>query len=152
MYAAGRLLTYLDELGDRLKEQSTEDMAFVTPYATISAGLIQGGVAGNVIPSLCKFSWEVRAIAHGQAEQISADFDDFCRTRVLPRLAATSTDCGIATTQLCGIASLEPEIGGVAEKLMMGMTGDGQTHSMPFLHRGRPVSGAWALDGGLWSR
>lgn len=132
IFAAGRLLTYLDELGDDLRAQPRPDLAFDTPYATVSSGLIRGGVAGNVIPAKCAFSWEVRAVAHGQAERISKDFDAFCNERVLPRLAATAAQSTIITTQLCAIAALEPEIGGEAERLMMQVTGDGKTHSVSF--------------------
>lgn len=132
IFAASRLLVYLDELGDDLKTQTQPHLTFDTPYATVSSGLIHGGVAGNVIPASCAFSWEVRAVAHGQAEKISQDFDAFCVNRVLPRLAATAVNSLIITTQLCGIAALEPESGGEAERLMMQLTGDGTTYSMPF--------------------
>lgn len=57
---AARLITRLDRIGERLKDERHED--FDPPFTTFNVGLIRGGSAKNVIAGECRFTLEWRPV------------------------------------------------------------------------------------------
>ncbi|NEI32626.1 acetylornithine deacetylase [Rhizobium leguminosarum] len=132
IYAAARVISRIDDKADALKRVPYTEVAYDAPYATLSCGIIKGGTSGNVIPADCEFNWEVRAGYRGEPERIRDEILAFTREDVLPRLRLTADDASIETEQLCAVAALQPEPNGIAEGMMLSLTGTSQTRSVSF--------------------
>jgi len=61
IYSAAKLIVEIEKIADRLKDLRAEE--FSPPFTTINIGEIQGGLAKNIVPPLCKFLLEWRPIA-----------------------------------------------------------------------------------------
>jgi acetylornithine deacetylase len=61
---AARLVVYIRQIADRLAQIETRDYGFTVPYSTLSTGLIQGGIAANVVPKDCVFQFDMRTLPH----------------------------------------------------------------------------------------
>ena len=59
---AARLVVFVRQIADRLAQIETRDYGFTVPYSTLSTGLIQGGIAANVIPKDCVFQFDMRTL------------------------------------------------------------------------------------------
>jgi acetylornithine deacetylase len=59
---AARLIVFIRGIADRLARSETRDYGFTVPYSTLSTGLIQGGIAANVIPKECLFQFDMRTL------------------------------------------------------------------------------------------
>jgi len=59
---AARLVVFIRQIADRLAQIETRDYGFTVPYSTMSTGLIQGGIASNVIPKDCVFQFDMRTL------------------------------------------------------------------------------------------
>ncbi len=53
---AARLVVFIRQIADRLAQSEQRDYGFTVPYTTLSTGLIQGGIAANVVPKDCNFN------------------------------------------------------------------------------------------------
>ncbi|HEY0077357.1 MAG TPA: acetylornithine deacetylase [Pyrinomonadaceae bacterium] len=68
IFRAARLITRLEALAERLKEQAHE--VFDPPFTTLNVGLIRGGTAKNIIAGECRFTLEWRPVAGERAAQL----------------------------------------------------------------------------------
>src|SRR5712671_4866546 len=59
---AARLVVFIRQIADRLAQIETRDYGFMVPYSTLSTGLIQGGIAANVVPKDCVFQFDMRTL------------------------------------------------------------------------------------------
>jgi acetylornithine deacetylase len=67
---AARLVVFVRALADRLAQSEQRDYGFLVPYTTLSTGLIRGGIASNVIPKHCEFSFDMRTLPNASAEAL----------------------------------------------------------------------------------
>ncbi len=67
---AARLVVYIRQIADRLAQIETRDYGFTVPYSTLSTGLIQGGIAANVIPKDCIFQFDMRTLPNASADAL----------------------------------------------------------------------------------
>jgi acetylornithine deacetylase len=84
---AARLIVALREVEDELRAHTDE--RFGVPFATVSVGPIQGGVALNIVPDACTFEAEVRllpgqepAAALARVRELAADLQGESRIEV----------------------------------------------------------------------
>jgi acetylornithine deacetylase len=59
---AARLVVFIRQIADRLAQIEQRDYGFTVPYSTLSTGLIRGGIAANVVPKDCEFSFDMRTL------------------------------------------------------------------------------------------
>src|SRR5580700_5941082 len=67
---AARLVVFIRQIADRLAQIETRDYGFTVPYSTMSTGLIQGGIASNVIPKDCVFQFDMRTLPNTPADAL----------------------------------------------------------------------------------
>jgi acetylornithine deacetylase len=67
---AARLVVFIRQIADRLAQIETRDYGFTVPYSTMSTGLIQGGIAANVIPKDCVFQFDMRTLPNTPADAV----------------------------------------------------------------------------------
>jgi acetylornithine deacetylase len=79
IHVAARLIRWIEDRMDVLIRTGRLDRRFDPPHSTLHVGIIQGGIAANVIAGSCNFDWDLRVIPRDKAEDILADFQSFCR-------------------------------------------------------------------------
>jgi acetylornithine deacetylase len=67
---AARLVVFIRQLADRLAQIEQRDYGFTVPYSTLSTGLIQGGIAANVVPKDCVFQFDMRTLPHASPDAL----------------------------------------------------------------------------------
>lgn len=67
---AARLVVFIRQLADRLAQLEQRDYGFTVPYSTLSTGLIQGGIAANVVPKDCVFQFDMRTLPNASPDAL----------------------------------------------------------------------------------
>ena len=81
IHEAMRLILWLEKKMDTLVEQGEKDDRFHPPHSTIHIGIVNGGIAPNVIADKAHFFWDLRTIPKDSMGDIIAEFEAFCRER-----------------------------------------------------------------------
>ncbi len=108
---AARLVVYIRQLADRLAQLEQRDYGFTVPYSTLSTGLIRGGIAANVVPKDCEFSFDMRTLPTASPEALYQEIRGYAE--VLAReMQAVDPDSGIDlvwASQTVGLAASETD-------------------------------------------
>lgn len=97
---AAQAIALISERGRRYETGGPFDADFTVPHATMLATMVQGGVATNVTPDSCTFTFELRAISGMDPEaDMRALLDEINRDIVTP-MKARAPDSGIAFEQI----------------------------------------------------
>jgi acetylornithine deacetylase len=92
---AGRVIAMIEERGTRFGEEGPFDHDFTVGHATMLTTMVEGGVATNITPDHCAFTFELRSIAGVDAEgEMQALIDEVEKTLV-PAMKAISADADI---------------------------------------------------------
>ena len=81
IHEAMRLILWLEKKMDTLVEQGEKDDRFHPPHSTIHIGIVNGGIAPNVIADKAHFFWDLRTIPKDSMDGIIAEFEAYCRER-----------------------------------------------------------------------
>lgn len=81
IHEAMRLILWLEKKMDQLIEDKRLDDRFHPPHSTIHIGLVQGGIAPNVIADKAHFYWDLRTIPMDDIKMIVDEFNTYCRER-----------------------------------------------------------------------
>ena len=123
IFAAARIVTFLQDLQQRLKEKADPDNGFSPYYTTIDCGMISGGTAHNIIPALCTFGWGFRNIPGDDPHELAKEVFDFVEKEINPGLKAISPEAGVYHTLRADVPCLEPNESSPAEMLIRHLTG-----------------------------
>lgn len=93
---ASRAIAMIADRGKRYESEGPFDHDFTVPHATMLATMINGGVATNVTPDGCSFTFELRSIAGMDAEADMAELLARIETEVSSEMAAKTAGTGIA--------------------------------------------------------
>lgn len=74
IHEVARLIMWLEDYMNGLVEKGQLDDRFYPNHTSIHTGLVQGGIAPNVIADKASFFWDVRTIPKDDAQQIYQDF------------------------------------------------------------------------------
>ncbi|MDD9910506.1 MAG: acetylornithine deacetylase [Ahrensia sp.] len=127
IFAAARIVSYLQEVQARLKEQADRESGFSPPYTTVDCGLITGGTAFNIIPAECSFGWGLRSVPGEDTDAIVADIFNFIETQVEPGLKAISPQAGVSHVQRNDLPPFAPDESSPAESLLRHMIGQNRS-------------------------
>src|SRR5580658_9974656 len=108
---AARLVVYIRQIADRLAQIETRDYGFTVPYSTLSTGLIQGGIAANVIPKDCIFQFDMRTLPNASAEALYQEIRAYAET-LAREMQQTDASAGIDLkwmSQTAGLAASESD-------------------------------------------
>lgn len=123
IHHAARFVTFLLELGERVKARAPAGSPFEPAWTTIQAGLISGGEARNIIAGHCRVEWEFRPINRADADFVLAEVDAFVAGSLLPAMRAVHPDAQVTTETAGEVAGLEPVAGSEAARLALGANG-----------------------------
>jgi len=88
---ASKAITLISERGKRYETEGPFDPEFTVPHATMLATMIKGGVATNVTPDSCSFTFELRSISGMDPEaDMSALLNEIEQKVVAPMQAKTA--------------------------------------------------------------
>ena len=76
-----RLILWLENRMNQLIEDKRLDKRFHPPHSSIHIGLVNGGIAPNVIADKAYFYWDLRTIPMDDPQTIIAEFEAYCRER-----------------------------------------------------------------------
>jgi acetylornithine deacetylase len=108
---AARLVVYIRQIADRLAQIETRDYGFTVPYSTLSTGLIQGGIAANVIPKDCIFQFDMRTLPNASAEALYQEIRTYAEG-LAREMQQTDVTAGIDLkwmSQTAGLAASETD-------------------------------------------
>ena len=104
------------------------DNAFVPPYTTIHSGVINGGVANNIIPKDCVFLSEWRFIPQDKPEEILEEVVSYAK-ELEKEMQKVIPDTGINITTLAAGPALSTEEDSDVVKLAQQFSGaEGTLH------------------------
>jgi acetylornithine deacetylase len=81
IHEAMRLILWLENRMNQLIEDNRLDDRFHPPHSSIHIGLVNGGIAPNVIADKAHFYWDLRTIPMDDTKTIVAEFEAYCRER-----------------------------------------------------------------------
>ncbi len=108
---AARLVVYIRQIADRLAQSETRDYGFTVPYSTLSTGVIHGGIAANVIPKDCVFSFDMRTLPHTSPDSLYQEIRAYAQGLVR-EMQAVDAQSGIDLewlSQTVGLSAAETD-------------------------------------------
>ena len=73
IHHAASLIGFVDDLARRWRDEGPYDEGYVVPYTTIGVNVIDGGIAGNTVPALCRLKLDYRTIAAVDPAEVLAN-------------------------------------------------------------------------------
>jgi acetylornithine deacetylase len=129
----GALMHELNQIRDAAKRQPPSGAERFTPaFSTVHIGVIEGGVARNIIPRQARMLWEVRPVPGENLEALLAPF--YAREAAInAQMKAHDPQCGVLTRS----RSVVPGLASTAENtpylsLAMRLAGTNQNHFVAF--------------------
>lgn len=107
IYPMAELALFLRELAASLEADGPFDSGFSPAWTTLQAGVVQGGQAVNIIPSLARLEFEIRTIPGIDASGIAQMIRDEAG-RIAARGAMTGRQLGLAWEELSSYPALPP--------------------------------------------
>ncbi len=131
IFAAAELIGELRRIEERLKSQFF-DPRFDPPYVSISVSSIGGGIAHNIIPPKCTFTWGVRSLPGLDVMGIARNLSAFAEREVLPPMRAVWPECSVETRLLGELPAFAPVPGSEATSLALKLAGQNETFAVPY--------------------
>ena len=97
-----RVIGKLVEMGERWRDDEPRVEGFDVPYSTGSVGVIEGGVADNIVPEDCRFHYEFRNLPGSDALAMQAEVRAYAAS-LEPAMRAIDADAGIRFETICAM-------------------------------------------------
>jgi acetylornithine deacetylase len=110
----------------------THDARFDPPNLTITVSHIEGGIAHNILPPKCVFTWGVRAMPGHDARSIATDLQAYADRTLLPAMRAVHPQCTIETVINGGIPPFDSGATSPARNLALKLAGQNGTFAVPY--------------------
>jgi acetylornithine deacetylase len=91
---AARLIVFLEQLAQEKQSQGPFEDGHEIPYTTVHTGEVEGGVALNIVPEHCRFSFEIRNIAAEDPHALLRRLRDYA-DEVSIEMQQSCSDCTI---------------------------------------------------------
>jgi acetylornithine deacetylase len=108
---AARLVVFIRQLADRLAQLEQRDYGFTVPYSTLSTGLIQGGIAANVVPRDCVFQFDMRTLPQAKPDALYQEIHRYAEV-LAAEMRGIDASAGIDlqwVSQTVGLAAAESD-------------------------------------------
>ena len=129
---ASRLIQWLENLADALRQSAPTDSGFEPHFTTIHVGVINGGTAINIISRHCEFCWDIRSIPEDDPQHIVQDFEEYCQKEVIPQMQEIAQETGIQTRCFADAPALSHQPDSEAVRLARELTAETTTHKVPY--------------------
>jgi acetylornithine deacetylase len=108
---AARLVVFIRQIADRLAQIEQRDYGFTVPYSTLSTGLIQGGIAANVVPKDCVFHFDMRTLPQASPDALYQEIRTYAQA-LAAEMRLIDANAGIDLqwmSQTVGLAASETD-------------------------------------------
>jgi len=95
-----RVVARLADMAARWRDQEPRYEGFDVPYSTGSVGVIEGGIADNVVPADCRFNYEFRNLPGSDVTAMQGEVRAYAET-LEPAMRAVDADAGIRFETIC---------------------------------------------------
>jgi acetylornithine deacetylase len=129
--AAAALICELDRIGTEVAKKEN-DPRFEPPYSTVSVGTIKGGTAGNIVPKLCEFQWQVRSLPQATPGDAPRHLAAFAETALLPKMKQVTDEAAIETTETNTVPAFVAGKASEAVALALKLTGSKGTRAVSY--------------------
>jgi acetylornithine deacetylase len=129
--AGARLVSHIASMGDAWRDGPERYEGFDVPYTTSSVGVMQGGIADNVVPEDCTFHYEFRNLPGTDAERMQAQVLDEAARLERP-MKAVDAGTGFRFETICAVPSFLAHAGEAALQLAQRLTGERRTTLVGF--------------------
>jgi acetylornithine deacetylase len=93
---AARLIACIRGMADRMARDEVRDSRFGVPYTTLQTGTIRGGIATNVVPRDCEFTFEMRNIPATATDPLTDEIVGYAKNELLPEMRRVADEAEIA--------------------------------------------------------
>lgn len=97
---AARIITRIQERAHRYEQQGPFDPDFTVAHNTMLVTMIEGGVATNVTPEHCSFTFELRSIDEQSTQPDLQALIDAVNAELIPEMTAKADTAGIDWEQI----------------------------------------------------
>jgi acetylornithine deacetylase len=92
---AARLITFIRGTADRLAREEPADARFDVPHTTLQTGVVSGGIAVNVVPRDCEFTFEMRNLPATSQDILTDEIVSHAKRVLVPEMKRVADDAGI---------------------------------------------------------
>lgn len=122
--AAARLVVFLDDLMAERRAAADPDSPFAPPYTTVHVGMIEGGIAPNIVAQHARFVCDIRALPGDDPHALLARYERHVREGVEPAMKAVAAEAGVEILPRSHVPGLAPEPDGEARRLAAALSGE----------------------------
>jgi len=114
--AAARLVTKIADMADDFRDHEPRYAGFDVPHTTAAVGVIEGGIADNVVPEDCRFHYEFRNLPGTDALALNRRVRDHAAS-LEPAMRAIDPATGFRFEDICAIPAFLAPPGDAAVQL-----------------------------------
>jgi acetylornithine deacetylase len=129
--AGARLVVHIAGMGDAWRDGPERYEGFDVPFTTASVGVMQGGIADNVVPEDCAFNYEFRNLPGTDAQDMQRRVLDEA-TRLEQPMKAVDAATGFRFETICAIPSFLARVDDEAVQMAQRLTGEPRTTLVAF--------------------
>jgi acetylornithine deacetylase len=129
--AAAALITHIAGMGARFRSEGPRDERFDVPTTTSSVGVVQGGIADNVVPEDCRFHYEFRNLPGHDAMALQAQVRA-AAAALEPPMKAVDAATGFDFETICAVPDFLARADEPAVALAKRLTGRSDTTLVAF--------------------
>lgn len=133
---AARLIVFITDLAEKLKLRTDQDSAFDVPFSSLSTNMIQGGIASNIVPNLCEFTFDYRNLPHMNTDDIIVPIETFIAEHLLPKMQAIDPTSHIEFESLANVPALSESENNALYALMDQLLGQQAKQKVAFTTEG----------------
>jgi acetylornithine deacetylase len=95
-----RVIGKLADMSERWRDEEPRYEGFDVPYSTGSVGVVEGGIADNVVPADCRFHYEFRNLPGTDVAAMQGEVRAYAET-LEPAMRAVDPEAGIRFETIC---------------------------------------------------
>ncbi|HSC65426.1 MAG TPA: acetylornithine deacetylase [Caldimonas sp.] len=95
-----RVVAKLADMASRWRNEEPRYEGFDVPYSTGSVGVIEGGIADNVVPADCRFNYEFRNLPGSDVTAMQSEVRAYAES-LEPTMHAVDAETGIRFETIC---------------------------------------------------
>jgi len=130
--AAAELIAHLKFMQRRLRREGPFDPAYDPPYSTVHTGTVEGGRALNIVPALCQFEFEIRALPQQDADALTAEILDYAKIDLEPEMHAIDPASGFNFSVMNDTDGFDLPDDAEVVRRVTALTGDNRTSRVSF--------------------
>ena len=129
--AGARLVSHIAAMGDAWRDGLQRYEGFDVPFTTACVGVIEGGIADNIVPEDCRFHYEFRNLPGSDALVMQRRVRDEA-VRLEAPMKAIDASTGFRFEDICAVPSFLAQESDEAVRLAQRLAGESRTTLVAF--------------------